>query len=174
MNLEIERKFLVRDGRWRDGAMGQQRLQQGYLANTAACSVRVRVAGGQGWISVKGMRPGRVRDEYEYAIPEAEAAAMLAAFAGDPLIDKVRHRVPVSGHVFEVDEFEGANRGLVIAEIELDAPDEEFPHPPWLGDEVTDDGRYYNCRLVAEPFGAWPEELRQAVARGRHRSEGAR
>ena len=119
------------------------------------------------------MRPGRVRDEYEYAIPEADATAMLAAFVGDPLIDKVRHRVPVGGHVFEVDEFEGANRGLVIAEIELDAPDEDFPHPPWLGDEVTDDGRYYNFRLVSEPFGAWPEELKQAVVRGRGRPEGA-
>jgi len=174
MNLEIERKFLVRDGRWRDGAIGQQRLQQGYLANTGTCSVRVRLAGGQGWISVKGMRPGRVRDEYEYAIPGAEASAMLTAFAGDPLIDKVRHRVPVGAQVFEVDEFAGANRGLVIAEIELDAPDQEFPHPPWLGDEVTDDGRYYNFRLASEPFGTWPEELRQAVARGRHRPEAAR
>lgn len=174
MNLEIERKFLVCDGRWREGATGQQRLRQGYLANTAACLVRVRVAQGQGWISVKGMRPGRVRDEYEYAMPEADAMAMLAAFVGSALIDKVRHRVPVSGHVFQVDEFEGANRGLVIAEIELDAPEEEFPHPPWLGDEVTDDGRYYNFRLVSEPFGAWPEELRQAVARGRGRAEGAR
>ncbi len=174
MNLEIERKFLVCDGRWRDGATGRQRLQQGYLANTAACSVRVRVAGGQGWISVKGMRAGRMRDEYEYPVPEADAAAMLAAFVDDPLIDKVRHRVPVEGHVFEVDEFQGANRGLVIAEIELDAPDEEFPRPPWLGDEVTDDGRYYNFRLVTEPFDAWPDELQRAVARGLSRPEGAR
>lgn len=174
MNLEIERKFLVCDGRWRDGAKEQQRLQQGYLANTATCSVRLRIAAGQGWISVKGMRPGRVRDEYEYAIPAADATAMLALFAGDPLIDKVRHRVPVGAHIFEVDEFQGANQGLVIAEIELDAPDEEFPQPPWLGDEVTDDGRYYNFRLVSEPFGAWPEELRHAVARGRCRPEVAR
>lgn len=174
MNVEIERKFLVRDERWRDGVAGQQRLQQGYLANTAACSVRVRVAQRQGWLSVKGMRPGRVRDEYEYPIPEADATAMLAEFVGDPLIDKVRHRVPVGGHVFEVDEFQGANRGLVIAEIELNAPDEEFPQPPWLGDEVTDDGRYYNFRLASEPFGAWPEALRQAVARGCNRPEGGR
>lgn len=174
MNREIERKFLVRDGRWRDAATGQERLQQGYLAHAATCSVRVRVAGGQGWISVKGLHPGRVRDEYEYAIPEADATGMLAAFVGKPLIDKIRHRVPVDRHVFEVDEFQGANDGLVIAEIELDAADEEFPRPPWLGDEVTDDSRYYNFRLVTEPFGAWPEELRQAVTRGRGRPEGAR
>lgn len=166
MKPEIERKFLVRDGRWRDGATGSERLRQGYLANTETCSVRVRIGGGQGWISVKAMRPGRVRDEYEYAIPEKEAEAMLAAFVGDPLIDKIRHRVPVAGHVFEVDEFQGANDGLVIAEIELDAPDEQFPRPPWLGDEVTDDIRYYNFRLVAEPFASWPEDLRQAVSRG--------
>lgn len=174
MNLEIERKFLVRDAGWRAAATGRERLLQGYLANTSACSVRVRVAAGQGWISVKAMRPGRVRNEYEYEIPEADATAMLSAFVGDPLIDKIRHRVPVGGHVFEVDEFQGANRGLVIAEIELDAPEEKFPHPPWLGDEVTDDGRYYNFRLVAEPFGAWPEALRHAVGRGRSRPGAAR
>jgi adenylate cyclase len=174
MNPEIERKFLVRDGSWRDGATGCERLRQGYLANTDTCSVRVRVGGGQGWISVKAMRPGRVRDEYEYLIPETEAEAMLAAFVGDPLIDKVRHRVPVAGQVFEVDEFQGANNGLVIAEIELDTADQEFPHPPWLGDEVTDDVRYYNFRLVAEPFASWPEELRQAVSRGCGASGGLR
>ena len=174
MKLEIERKFLVCDDRWRHEATGCERLRQGYLANTDACSVRVRVGGGQGWISVKGMIPGRVRDEYEYPIPAADAAAMLAAFAGDPLVDKIRHRVPVGGHVFEVDEFQGANRGLVIAEIELNAPDEEFPRPPWLGDEVTDDGRYYNFRLASEPFGAWSQDLRQAVGRGRVRPGAAR
>lgn len=173
MSLEIERKFLVRDGSWRDAAIGRQHLRQGYLANTAACSVRVRVGAGQGWISVKAMQPGRARDEYEYAIPESDAAGMLAAFAGDPLIDKIRHRVPAGDHVFEVDEFQGANQGLVIAEIELDAVDEEFPRPRWLGDEVTDDGRYYNFRLASEPFGSWPEDLRQAAGRGRDRPGGA-
>lgn len=166
MNLEIERKFLVRDGRWRGAAIGNERLRQGYLANTARCSVRVRVAAGQGWISVKGMQPGRVREEYEYPIPEADAAGMLTAFVAGPWVDKIRHRVPVGGHVFEVDEFQGANEGLVIAEIELDAADEEFPRPPWLGDEVTDDERYYNFRLSSAPFGSWPEALRQAAGCG--------
>lgn len=173
MNLEIERKFLVRDGRWRAEATGHRRLRQGYLANTAACSVRVRIGGGQGWISVKGMQRGRVRDEYEYPIPETDASGMLAAFVGDPLVDKVRHLVPAGRHVFEVDEFQGANQGLVIAEIELDAPDEEFPHPQWLGDEVTDDERYHNFRLAYEPFSSWPEPLREAVGRGRDRTGSA-
>jgi adenylate cyclase len=174
MKLEIERKFLVCDDRWRHEATGCERLRQGYLANTAACSVRVRVGSAQGWISVKAMRPGRVRDEYEYLIPETDAASMLATFVGDPLVDKIRHRVRVGGHLFEVDEFQGPNQGLVIAEIELDAPDQEFPRPPWLGDEVTDDGRYYNFRLASEPFGTWPEDLRQAVGRGRGRPGDAR
>jgi len=115
-----------------------------------------------------------VRDEYEYLIPETDAASMLATFVGDPLVDKIRHRVRVGGHLFEVDEFQGPNQGLVIAEIELDAPDQEFPRPPWLGDEVTDDGRYYNFRLASEPFGTWPEDLRQAVGRGRGRPGDAR
>jgi adenylate cyclase len=167
MNLEIERKFLVQSTDWREQATGQERLRQGYLANTPTCSVRVRVATGRGWVSVKGMQPGRVRPEYEYRIPESNATEMLSAFAEGPLIEKIRHRVPVGRHCFEVDEFQGANEGLVIAEIELDSRDEEFPRPPWLGDEVTEDARFYNFRLSSEPFGGWPDARRQAALRGR-------
>lgn len=136
MSLEIERKFLVRNPAWREQA------------------------------TVKGMQPGRVRPEYEYGIPEAEAAEMLSAFAEGPLIEKFRHRVPVGHHCFEVDEFQGANEGLVVAEIELASLNEEFPRPEWLGDEVTEDTRFYNFRLSSQPFGDWPEEERQAVLQG--------
>lgn len=166
MSLEIERKFLVRNPAWREQATARERLLQGYLANTPACSVRVRTATGRGWVSVKGMQPGRVRPEYEYGIPEAEAAEMLSAFAEGPLIEKFRHRVPVGHHCFEVDEFQGANEGLVVAEIELASSDEEFPRPEWLGDEVTEDTRFYNFRLSSQPFGEWPEEVRQAALQG--------
>lgn len=167
MSLEIERKFLVRDAGWRAGAGGCRQIRQGYLANTARCSVRLRVAGDQAWISVKEMRQGRSRAEYEYAVPTADATEMLAALAESPLVEKLRHRVDVGGHLFELDEFQGANAGLVIAEIELATPDEAFPRPAWLGDEVTDDQRFYNFRLAAEPFGAWPPAMRMAVAAGR-------
>lgn len=167
MNLEIERKFLVCSPAWREQATARERLSQGYLANTAACSIRVRTAAGRGWVSVKGMQPGRVRPEYEYAIPVSDAAEMLSAFAAGPLIEKTRHQVPVGRHRFEVDEFQGANEGLVVVEIELDTPDEEFPRPTWLGDEITEDARFYNFRLSSEPFRGWSEVRRRAARSGR-------
>ena len=168
MNLEIERKFLVRSGDWRSQAVASTALRQGYLANTEAGSVRVRIAGDAAWLSIKAMKPGRVRQEFEYAIPPADAVELLKGFVEGPLIEKIRHRVPVVNHVFEVDEFQGLNLGLVVAEVELDDPDAEFPRPRWLGDEVTDDPRYYNFRLAHEPFRDWPADLRQAVSRHGH------
>ncbi len=166
MTQEIERKFLVRDGRWRGLATSSRQLRQGYIANTARSSVRVRAAEGQAWLSVKSMTPGRVRDEFEYEIPIADAQRLLADHADGPLIEKTRFEVPIGGHRFEVDEFSGANRGLVIAEIELVDPDEVFPRPDWLGTEVTDDSRYANFRLASEPFGSWPPILRERVLAG--------
>ena len=173
MSIEIERKFLVRDARWRAEAVDRARLRQGYLANTARCSVRVRLAGGRGWLSAKAMQPGPARPEYEYEIPAGEAEAMLTAFAEGPVVEKLRHRVMAGAHCFELDEFLGANEGLVLAEIELDAPDQAFPRPPWLGDEVTHDGRFYNFRLATEPYSSWPAAARAAVAAGRAPAGGA-
>ncbi len=173
MNLEIERKFLVQSPAWREQASARERLCQGYLANTTQCSIRIRTASGRGWFSVKGMQPGRVRAEYEYGIPEGEAAEMLSAFAEGPVIEKIRHRVPVGRHCFEVDEFQGANEGLVVAEIELASAEEEFPRPQWLGDEVTEDVRFYNFLLSSRPFGGWPAAVRQAALRGQRADGGA-
>ena len=166
MNLEIERKFLVKDDAWRRETVASSELRQGYLANTAASSVRVRVAGAEAWLSVKAMRAGRSREEFEYVIPLADALALLDGFTVGPPVEKLRHRVPVGAHEFEIDEFRGANQGLVVAEVELDDANEEFPRPGWLGDEVTDDARFYNFRLSDQPFRDWPAELRAAVARG--------
>jgi len=166
MTLEIERKFLVTGDAWRRDAIACAELRQGYLANTATSSVRVRAAGTEGWLSVKAMRAGRSREEFEYAIPLTDALALLDEFTEGAPVEKIRHRVPVGRHEFEVDEFQGANHGLVVAEVELDHADEEFPRPRWLGDEVTDDARYYNFRLAREPFCDWPADLRAAVARG--------
>ncbi|MGH8222679.1 MAG: CYTH domain-containing protein [Woeseiaceae bacterium] len=174
MSVEIERKFLVRNASWRGQVIESVHLRQGYLANTPACSIRVRMTPGHGWLSIKGMQPGRARPEYEYDILESDATEMLAEFVDGPSIEKFRHQVPVGRHRFEVDEFHGGNEGLVLAEIELRAVDEEFSRPPWLGDEVTDDARYYNFRLASEPFNAWPEAERRAALMGRRSARDAR
>ncbi len=167
MSLEIERKFLVRDDGWRRQVRDCQRLKQGYLANTRRCSVRVRIAGASAWLSVKAMQAGPARAEFEYRIPESDAAAMIAEFAQGPLVEKLRHRVPVGRHCYELDEFEGENRGLVLAEIELGSAAAAFPRPDWLGDEVTDDVRFHNFRLAEQPFSGWPPAVRARVATGR-------
>jgi len=173
MNLEIERKFLVRNDGWRKRAIGREPLRQGYLANTPACSIRVRTAPGRGWVSIKGMQPGRARPEFEYAIPESDATEMLSTFVDGSFIDKIRYRVPFGRHQFEVDEFHGSNAGLVLAEIELASADEVFERPDWLGDEVTDDARFFNFRLASEPFNAWTEPRRRAARMGRCSAEEA-
>lgn len=154
MPQEIERKFLVLDERWREGATGE-RLIQGYLSAAVRCSVRVRVAGDQAWLTIKGKIEGISRPEYEYPIPVADAEAMLGSLCELPTIDKVRYRIPLGCHVWEVDEFSGANAGLVVAEIELDAEDEAFVRPPWLGVEVTQDRRYLNSHLARTPWSTW-------------------
>lgn len=166
MGIEIERKFLVRNDRWRSAARRATELRQGYLANTDACSVRLRVAGERAWLSVKAMQPGPARAEFEYELPVADAEEMLATLAGGSQVRKRRHEVPVGAHCFEVDEFLGENQGLVVAEIELDAVDEAFPRPDWLGAEVTMDTRFHNFRLACEPFRSWSEPRRRATARG--------
>lgn len=155
MGLEIERKFLVVDDAWRSGTVRAERLTQGYLANTARSSVRVRLGDDGAWLSVKAMTRSIARAEFEYPIPPAEARTLLDTLCEPPLLDKVRHHVPVGAHVWEVDEFQGDNAGLVVAEIELGAVDEAFAAPPWLGREVTGEERYYNFRLGTHPYRAW-------------------
>jgi adenylate cyclase len=159
MAIEIERKFRLADDSWRQGVQRKTLLRQGYIANTRRASVRVRLAGEAGWLSVKAMTPGLSRAEYEAAIPAAEANEMLDRLCEGPLIEKWRHIVPYQGSEWEIDEFLGANAGLVIAELELDAEDAPFARPPWLGVEVTHDERYYNFRLSQRPFRHWPENL---------------
>lgn len=162
MAIEIERKFRLADDSWRQSAQRRTLLRQGYIANTRRASVRVRLAGEAGWLSVKAMTPGLSRAEYEAAIPAAEANEMLDRLCEGPLIEKWRHIVPYQGSEWEIDEFLGANAGLVIAELELDAEDAPFARPPWLGVEVTYDERYYNFRLSQRPFRHWPENLQAA------------
>jgi adenylate cyclase len=159
MPREIERKFLVTGEAWRAQASRRAVMRQGYLAGTDRASVRVRVAGENAWLNVKSARLGASRQEYEYAIPVDHAHELLALCAG-PLIDKTRHYVEHGGMTWEIDEFHGANLGLIVAEIELDDEQQAFERPGWLGAEVTHLARYYNVQLVKHPYGAWDETER--------------
>ena len=163
MAVEIERKFLVVGDTWRREATRSERMSQGYLAGPPArCSVRVRIAGDTAHLNIKSVTLGVERDEYEYAIPMADAERLLATLAGER-VEKVRHYVERDRHLFEIDEFLGDNAGLVIAEVELGHADEEFPRPSWLGREVSDLPRYYNLNLATRPYSMWSAEERTAA-----------
>ncbi len=154
MGIEIERKFLVTGDGWRQPASAQTRFSQGYLSRDPARTVRVRIAGSQAFLTIKGATHGATRAEFEYAVPLADAQALLALCDG-PVVEKIRHLCLHEGMTWEVDEFLGANAGLVVAEIELDAEGQAFARPAWLGDEVTGDGRYVNANLGVRPFSSW-------------------
>ena len=155
MGLEIERKFLVKDDSWRDAVEGESRILQGYLVTAERVTLRVRIRGDGACITVKGPVRGIARLEYEYPIPLEDAETMLRELAELPPIEKVRYRVRCGAHVWDLDRFAGANAGLVLAEIELDRPDEPFERPSWAGLEVTGDPRYSNANLARRPFGLW-------------------
>lgn len=153
MGLEIERKFLVRNDSWR--TVEGTPFRQGYLNSDLNRVVRVRTMGKQAVLTVKGLNTGAVRREFEYEIPLDDANAMLDDLCERPLIEKTRHKVEFAGHTWEIDEFLGDNAGLVVAELELQSVDEDFEKPDWLGEEVTDDPRYFNSNLVLRPYTTW-------------------
>jgi adenylate cyclase len=155
MGVEIERKFLVADLGFLDGVVGVP-YRQGYLSADPDRTVRIRRAGEHAYVTIKGRSHGASRAEFEYEIPVADADEMLALCV-PPLIEKVRHRVEHTGRTFEVDVFAGANEGLVVAEVELPSEDAVVDLPPWIGDEVTGDSRYFNANLVANPYRDWTE-----------------
>jgi adenylate cyclase len=155
MAQEIERKFLVINDAWRGLAQRHARMRQGYLSNSAACSIRVRVTDESAFLNIKSATIGVTRTEFEYAIPRADADEMLERFCQGRCLAKTRYYVPIAPHVWEIDVFEGVNAGLVVAEIELSAADEMFDRPSWVGAEVSDDPRYYNVRLIEHPYAAW-------------------
>ncbi len=157
MALEIERKFLLAGEGWRGLAEGRN-YRQGYLCSDEVRTVRVRIAGERGFITVKGKTKGMTRDEYEYEIPLADAEEMLGALCGKTSIEKIRCKIPFAGHVWEVDEFFGENEGLIMAEVELKSEDEAFVKPDWIGQEVTGDRRYNNASLITCPFCRWERE----------------
>jgi adenylate cyclase len=152
MAIEIERKFLVIGNEWRDAPAVF--YSQGYLNRDKARTVRVRIAGEQAFLTVKGLSEGMSRVEFEYEIPLADARALLR-LCEQPLIEKYRRKIPFAGFVWEIDEFLGENQGLVVAEIELPAEDAIFATPEWVGEEVTQDARYFNSNLAREPYKGW-------------------
>ncbi|MBE2179642.1 MAG: CYTH domain-containing protein [Chthoniobacterales bacterium] len=154
MGVEIERKFLVRDDGWRSGVTEHRMVRQGYLATDDTTTVRVRIAGDEAWITIKGKAEGLRRAEFEYAIPVSEADELMELCRGR-VVEKVRHIVPQTPHVWEIDVFGGSNAGLVVAEIELDSEDEAVELPAWIGKEVSDDSRYLNARLAVHPCSRW-------------------
>jgi adenylate cyclase len=153
MAKEIERKFLVRNESWRGGAPGCAYVQ-GYLSRDPERIVRVRQAGTSAFITIKGVTQGTTRQEFEYPIPLSDAEVLMKLCLR-PLIEKTRSIVQYHGKRWEVDEFRGENEGLVLAEIELTREDEPVELPPWIGDEVSHDARYFNANLVENPFTRW-------------------
>ncbi len=154
MGLEIERKFLLADASWRSEANEGTLLVQGYLNTTPERTVRVRVRGQQGSLTVKGKNENATRQEFEYDIPVADALAMLK-LCEQPIIEKTRYELYFAGKCWEIDEFAGVNTGLIVAEVELDSEAEAIELPRWIGQEVTTEERYYNSNLLAHPFQEW-------------------
>ena len=156
MGKEIERKFLVIDDAWRNLAPGVL-YRQGYLCAAPERTVRVRLAEDKGWLTIKGLTVDATRAEYEYEIPADDAKVLLDTLAIKPLLEKIRYKIPYAGLIWEVDEFLGDNAGLIVAEVELESAAQTFGKPAWAGAEVTDDPRYFNSNLCAQPFRLWPK-----------------
>ena len=155
-HTETERKFLVKDNTYKNGATESRRMTQGYICRESGRTVRVRISDSMAWLTIKGASndSGLSRYEWEKEIPVDEARGLMA-LCREGIIDKTRYIVPFGGHDFEVDEFHGDNAGLVMAEIELENESEPFGRPGWLGKEVTGDRRYYNSMLTLHPFSEW-------------------
>lgn len=155
MALEIERKFLLSGDGWREAVERSVPMRQAYLGGEGV-SVRVRIAGDEALINIKQNRLGMQREEFEYPVPMEDGLRLYALGAGGR-IEKTRHHLAWAGQHWEIDEFEGANRGLIVAEIELGSVHESVERPPWLGREVTDEARYYNVALAVHPYAEWSE-----------------
>lgn len=157
MATEIERKFLVINENWRNQATKSKSIKQGYFGPPNKASIRIRIDGDSANINIKSATLDIVRKEYEIPVPLIDAEEMLQNLCERPFIEKVRHLVPQGKHTWEVDEFAGDNEGLVVAEIELSSLEEPFEKPEWLGEEVSHDERYYNVRLVKNPYKNWKQ-----------------
>jgi CYTH domain-containing protein len=153
VGVEIERKYLLKDDSWRELADPID-YSQGYLVADGERTVRVRVAGNEGFITIKGKSKGLSRKEFEYPVP-VEDAHDLFSLCINHIVEKRRSKIKWEGKIWEIDEFIADNEGLVLAEIELESEDESFILPPWIGEEVTGDFRYYNSYLSLHPYPEW-------------------
>jgi adenylate cyclase len=154
MPLEIERKFLLTNTDWKPQTQRSIVIKQGYLSAVSERTVRVRIADEKGILTIKGKNEGATRAEFEYEIPKEEALELIE-LCEKPIIEKTRHEVSINNKVWEIDEFEGENQGLVVAEIELESENEKVELPTWIGKEVTDEKKYYNSSLINYPFSFW-------------------
>lgn len=155
MGVEIERKFLLKNGSWKKSIDSSVRMIQGYMAGGSGTpTVRVRLAGKMAWITIKGKASGISRSEYEYQIPAEDAEEMLSTLCGTRIVEKIRH---YSGR-WEIDEYLGKNAGLFTAEIELSDPDEKFEKPSFLGAEITGESMYSNGALSRRPYKSWEKK----------------
>lgn len=156
MGVEIERKYLVKGTDWKEAARGQF-YRQGYLSSHPDRTVRVRTVEDQAYLTIKGKTSGASRPEYEYPIPYPDAIELLNHLCEKPVIEKVRYKIAYQGLLWEVDEFQGENQGLVVAEVELIDENQAISLPPWIDREVTTDKRYYNANLFKHPFSQWSQ-----------------
>ncbi len=162
MPYEIERKFLVRDDGWRASAGPAISIRQGYLTANGSTSLRVRLVDeDRATLTIKSPVSHIRRLEFEYEIPIKDGFALLA-LRESGIVEKLRHRLPWQDLLWEIDVFQGENRGLIIAEIELPHEDRIFEKPDWLGREVTSDPRYSNAKLAKTPFRSWPDPMQDA------------
>jgi CYTH domain-containing protein len=152
MGKEIERKFRVKEDTWRK--VKGTRYHQGYLNSAKERNVRVRTMEDKAYLTIKGIAIGASRMEFEYEIPLKDANELLE-ICEKPLIEKTRYKIQEGGFVWEVDEFFRENQGLIVAEVELESEDQEFPKPDWVGEEVTGDPRYFNSNLIKNPYTNW-------------------
>jgi CYTH domain-containing protein len=154
VGTEIERKFLLNGDAWRAGANGTL-YRQGYLNSAKERTVRIRTVGDKAFLTIKGITVGATRAEYEYPIPFDECNAMLDTLAEKPIIEKKRYKIGHGGLIWEIDEFFGDNKGLIVAEVELQSESQAFDKPDWVGDEVSGDPRYFNSNLIKHPYTKW-------------------
>ena len=159
MGREVERKYLVKNALWRREADRGIEYRQGYLCLDPRRGVRVRLGGEKAILTVKGQSEGSARDEFEFPIPAADAEELLERICIQPIIEKTRYQVHRGDLTWEIDEFAGENRGLLIAEVETDKPPQQIPIPEWAGEDVTDDPRYFNTHLVKQPYSQWKQPV---------------
>ncbi len=154
MAIEIERKFLL--NAFPESLLSNgENIRQGYMLNKKDRVVRIRISGDKAFLTIKGATHRASRNEFEYPVPRQDAQQMLSLFCEDPLIEKIRFQVRYKGSEWVIDQFTGLNQGLIVAEIELNAIDQPFEKPDWIGKEVTHDSRYFNSNLIKTPYSTW-------------------